>query len=326
MGNASKSAKSALRGDVVPLSSGEAAGGIAMDGRVPVSADGRHPGASGPRRGSVNAMTVDVEDYFQVSAFSENVARQDWDKMPCRIERNVELLLQAFDDQNVKATFFCLGWIAERYPELIRRIVESDHELASHGYEHAKVTRQSREEFRGDVRRSKALLEDIGGTAVKGYRAASFSISEATNWALPTLEEEGFLYSSSVYPIRHDHYGMVDAPRFAFRPAGCRTLIEFPITTVSLMGRNLPCGGGGYFRLLPYGYSRWAMRRVNNRDGEPCIFYSHPWEVDPEQPRMKDASWKSRFRHYTNLARMERRLRRVLADFRWDRMDRVFGL
>ena len=269
-------------------------------------------------------MSVDVEDYFQVSAFAGNVRRADWDKLPLRLERNMDTILQLFDDQDTKATFFTLGWVAERLPQVIRRIVASGHELASHGFEHVKVHDQDKDTFRADVRRTKAVLEEIGGVPVKGYRAASFSIDGRTPWAFETLAEEGYLYSSSVYPIRHDHYGMPDAPRFEFHPEGSQGLRELPITTVSFAGLNLPCGGGGYFRLLPYGYTRWGLRRVNRRDGQACIFYFHPWELDPDQPRVSGLPRKARFRHYTNLRRMEERLRRVLSDFEWDRVDRVF--
>ena len=280
--------------------------------------------ASADQARTRNAMSVDVEDYFQVSAFDGKVQRADWDELPLRLERSMDTILQLFDDQDTKATFFTLGWVAERLPQVIRQIVASGHELASHGFEHVKVHEQDRETFRSDVRRTKALLEDVGGIPVKGYRAASFSIDGRTPWAFDTLAEEGYLYSSSVYPIRHDHYGMPDAPRFGFRPEGSQGLLELPITTAKFAGLNLPCGGGGYFRLLPYSYTRWGLRRVNRRDGRACIFYFHPWELDPEQPRLPGLTRKARFRHYTNLRRMEGRLRRVLSDFDWDRVDRVF--
>ena len=269
-------------------------------------------------------MTVDVEDYFQVGAFEHDIDRADWDKLPCRVERNTDLILQMFDDAAVKATFFTLGWVAERYPDLVRRIVDNGHELASHGMAHWRVTDQTAEQFREDVMRSKKLLEDVGGQQIRGYRAASFSIGERNLWALDVLEEAGFDYSSSIYPIRHDHYGMPDAPRFSFTPIKGRNFLEMPVTTVEVAGRKIPCGGGGYFRLLPYSISKWAMSRVNRRDRQSCIFYFHPWEIDPEQPRQDQAGWKSRFRHYTNLDVMEEKLRRVLADFNWGRMDEIF--
>jgi polysaccharide deacetylase family protein (PEP-CTERM system associated) len=272
----------------------------------------------------VNAMSVDVEDYFQVLAFSQQVDRDDWDAFPCRVERNIDGILGLFDRHGTKATFFTLGWVAERYPRVIRRIVDGGHELASHGFAHVGVHEQTLEQFRADVRRTRSLLEDVGGTAVKGYRAASFSISAKTPWAFDVLGEEGYVYSSSVYPVRHDIYGMPDAPRFAFRPVDDGALLEIPITTCQLLGRNLPCGGGGYFRLAPYAWSRWAMRRVNHRDRQPCMFYFHPWEIDPDQPRIARASLKSRFRHYVNLGKMRSRLERLLVDFEWNRIDRVF--
>ncbi len=272
----------------------------------------------------VNAMSVDVEDYFQVSAFAATTRREDWDRYPSRVERNVDVILELFDGQDVKATFFTLGWIAEKYPEILRRIVAGGHEVASHGYHHIRVTEQTPEEFRADVRRTKATLEDLSGTPVRGYRAASFSVDSRTPWAFEILAEEGHAYSSSVYPIRHDLYGMPEAPRFPFHPDGGKGLLEIPVTTVKVLGHNFPCGGGGYFRLLPYTLSRWAMRRVNAADEQSCIFYFHPWEIDPGQPRVSGLAFKSRFRHYTNLGRMQHRLRTVLSEFSWDRVDRVF--
>jgi len=274
--------------------------------------------------GLVNAMSVDVEDYFQVQAFFGHIDRKDWDRLECRVERNTDRVLQIFADGGAKATFFTLGWVAERYPALLRRIVDAGHEVASHGYAHYRADQQTPEEFRADVSRTKKMLEDVGGTAVRGYRAASFSIGANNLWAFDVLGEAGYDYSSSVYPIQHDLYGMPDAPRFSFRPRGEQGILEIPISTVSLFGRNLPCGGGGYFRLLPLGLSRYLMRRVNREDKRSCIFYFHPWEVDPEQPRQVGVSMKTRIRHYTNLQRMEDRLRSILREFRWDRMDRVF--
>lgn len=278
---------------------------------------------AGARR-IVNAMTVDVEEYYQVSAFSERVMREDWERLPTRVEGNTDAVLRMFAEHGVRATFFTLGWVAERHPSLIRRIVDAGHELASHGYAHFRVCDQSPDVFRADVRRTKQLLEGVGGVPVLGYRAASFSIDEKTLWAFDVLAEEGYAYSSSVYPIRHDHYGMVDAPRFAYRPRGDGGIVELPIATVGLFSRNLPCGGGGYFRVLPYRFSAWALRRVNRVDAHPCIFFFHPWEIDPDQPRQRGLSLKSRLRHYTNLRGMEGRLRKVLAQFAWDRMDVIF--
>jgi polysaccharide deacetylase family protein (PEP-CTERM system associated) len=271
----------------------------------------------------MNAMSVDVEDFFQVQAFAGQIDRKDWDSFPCRVERNVDLILALFSRHKVAATFFVLGWVAERYPSLVRRIIAEGHELASHGCNHYRVTEQSPSEFRADVRRAKALLQDIGGQPIKGYRAPSFSIGTSTVWALDVLAEEGYSYSSSIYPIAHDLYGMPDAPRFSYRPRGDQ-FVEIPMTTLRAFGRNFPCSGGGYFRLFPYVVSRWAMRQVNRSEGRSCVFYFHPWEVDPEQPRPSGAPLKSRVRHYINLGRMEARLGRLLSDFRWDRMDRVF--
>ena len=272
----------------------------------------------------MNALTVDVEDYFQVSAMAPHIARDSWDAQPCRVERNVQRLLALFAQHQAHATFFTLGWIAERYPQLVRDIVAGGHELASHGYGHLRASEQSRPDFTQDVQRAKALLEDIGGRPVRGYRAPSFSIGHTNPWAFDVLLEAGHSYSSSVYPVRHDHYGMPDAPRFPYaaRPG----LIEIPITTTRVMGRNLPAGGGGYFRLAPYKLSRWALRRVNTIDRRPAIFYMHPWEIDPGQPRVAGVNLKTRFRHYVNLARTESRLGHLLHDFKWGRVDEVFDL
>jgi polysaccharide deacetylase family protein (PEP-CTERM system associated) len=272
----------------------------------------------------VNAMTCDVEDYFQVSAFAPFIPRDSWHARECRVEANMERILALFDEAGIKATFFTLGWIAERYPHVVRAIVDGGHELASHGYSHLRASEQARAEFSQDIRRAKRMLEDIGGQEVVGYRAPSFSIGEDNLWALDALLEAGYRYSSSIYPISHDHYGMPAAPRFAFYPKGPDGLIEVPITTVRLMQRNLPAGGGGYFRLLPYSLSRWMMERVNKVDRESAIFYFHPWEMDPGQPRPGGLSAKARFRHYINIGRMEDRVRQLTRDFAWDRMDRIF--
>jgi polysaccharide deacetylase family protein (PEP-CTERM system associated) len=271
-----------------------------------------------------NALTIDVEDYFQVSALAPHIDRASWDQQPCRVERNVDRLLELLTRHRTHATFFTLGWVAERYPRLVRDIVAGGHELASHGYGHLRASEQDRDTFKRDVRDAKALLEDVGGEAVHGYRAPSFSIGHSNPWAFDVLVEAGYRYSSSVYPVQHDHYGMPDAPRFPYlaRPQ----LAEIPITTTRLFGRNLPAGGGGYFRFVPYAVSRWAIRRVNRIDQRPTIFYLHPWEIDPEQPRVPGTSLKTRFRHYVNLARTEPRLARLLQDFSWGRVDDVFGL
>lgn len=271
----------------------------------------------------INAMTVDVEDYFQVSAFEGVVRREQWEQIPCRVEANVDRILALFAEHNVKATFFTLGWIAERYPQLIHNIVAQGHELASHGWEHTRVIRQTPAQFRSDIRKTKTLLEDLSGQAVLGYRAASYSINQRNLWALDELADAGYQYSSSIVPIRHDLYGMPDASRFAFRTAS-RNFLEIPISTVPVAGRNVNCGGGGWFRLFPYAFSRWAIRSVNETESQPCIFYFHPWEIDDQQPRIAGASAKTRFRHYLNLNKTYARLERLLTDFHWSRMDRIF--
>ena len=272
----------------------------------------------------LNALTVDVEDYFQVQAFAEIIARDAWDSLPRRVERNTDRLLDLFAESSTKATFFTLGWVAERHPRLVRRMVDEGHEVASHGFEHRRADSQTADEFRADIVKTKRLLEDVGGAPVRGYRAATFSIGPKNWWAYTVLAEAGYAYSSSLFPIAHDLYGTPDASRAPFREQRSG-LAELPLTTVRILGRNFPCSGGGYFRLLPYAVSRWAMRRVNRADGMACIFYLHPWEIDPEQPRQERAPLKSRFRHYTNLAATEGRLRRLLHDFRWGRIDRAFA-
>ena len=273
--------------------------------------------------GVINAMTVDVEDYFQVSAFESAVQRSSWDSMPCRVEANTARILQLFADSGVRATFFTLGWVAERYPAVVREIAAQGHEVASHGWEHTRVTEQTPEQFRQDIRRTRALLEDLSGTEVKGYRAPSYSIGSDNLWALDELADAGYRYSSSIVPIRHDLYGMPEAPRFAFDAASGR-LLEIPVTTLPIGGRNINCGGGGWFRLFPYAFSRWALHRVNREERQAGIFYFHPWEIDPAQPRPEGVGAKSRFRHYLNLERMEPRLRCLLRDFHWGRMDEIF--
>lgn len=273
---------------------------------------------------TVNAMTVDVEDYFQVSAFEPYISRDEWAHIPSRVEQNTHKILDLFAEHDTKATFFTLGWVAERYPQLIRRMVEEGHELASHGYSHVRVTQQTPEAFREDVIKTKQLLEDVSGIEVIGYRAASYSINKSNMWALDVLGETGHKYSSSIYPIKHDLYGIPDAPRFAYRPMGEEGILEIPITTLQMFGKKLPCGGGGFFRLYPYVFSRWALQHVNKTDGQSGMFYFHPWEIDPDQPRQTGISAKTRFRHYLNLERMEKRLSSLLQDFHWDRMDKVF--
>ncbi len=273
----------------------------------------------------VNALSVDVEEYFQVTALSERIGRDDWQDHPSRIENSIEKILELFESTDAKATFFVLGWIAERHPELVRRIAAGGHEIASHGLEHVRVHEQTPAQFRDDVTRTRKILEDTTGAAVLGYRAASFSITPEMTWAYEILGETGHRYSSSVHPIRHDLYGAPRAPRFAFRPLEQAGIVELPISTVEVAGKRLPCGGGGYFRLFPYAYTRWALNRVQVRDGRPVMVYFHPWEVDPDQPRVAGLSTKSRLRHYTNLRRMTPKLLRLLRDFTWDRVDRVFA-
>lgn len=270
----------------------------------------------------VNALTIDVEDYFQVSALAPHFPRRQWDMVPCRVERNVDLILSLLHEYGAKGTFFTLGWIAERYPHLVRLIAMEGHEVASHGYAHQRASDQTPEAFGADIRLAKTVLEDIAGVEVKGYRAPSFSIGAGNPWAHDCIAEAGYAYSSSVYPVKHDHYGMPDAPRFPYRLDN--GLIEMPITTVRYLGRNLPAGGGGYFRLLPYSASRWLIRRVNNEERRSAMFYFHPWEVDPDQPMVEGTTFKTRFRHYVNLSRTEGRLRQLMSDFAWGRMDEVF--
>jgi polysaccharide deacetylase family protein (PEP-CTERM system associated) len=272
----------------------------------------------------VNAMTVDVEDYFQVQAFAAAIPRSAWEGIPRRVEANTDRILDQFARGGARATFFTLGWVAQRHPSLIRRIVAEGHELASHGWEHVRADAQDPATFRADVGRTRRLLEDTGGVPVTGYRAATFSIGARNPWAFDALAEEGYRYSSSVFPIRHDLYGMPDAPRAPFRP-GSGALCEIPMTTVRLARRNLPCSGGGYFRLMPYRLYRAGLGRVNRGENRPGIFYFHPWEVDPGQPRVATATRLSRFRHYVNLGKMSARLDLLLRDFTWDRMDRVFA-
>jgi polysaccharide deacetylase family protein (PEP-CTERM system associated) len=279
----------------------------------------------GPDTSSIaNGLSVDVEDYYQVQALEKAYTRPNWDSYPSRVERNTRTILDIFAASKVKGTFFTLGWIAERHPAMVREIVAGGHELASHGYCHLRVDSQSPEEFRADIRRTKAILEDIGGVEVRGYRAATFSVGAKTPWAWPVLEEEGYRYSSSIYPVARDNYSNPDAPRSVYKPAGVKSLIEVPIATVRIGSKNYPCGGGGYFRLLPYALSRWMMAKVNREDGQPALFYFHPWEVDPGQPRPEGLGAKARFRHYINIDRMERRIDALARDFAWDRMDNIF--
>lgn len=271
-----------------------------------------------------NALTIDVEDYFQVQAYAGAIDRGSWDRIPRRVEANTDLILDALARHGTQATFFTLGWIADRHPALIRRIVAAGHELASHGYGHQLVTDLTPAAFRADLERAKSVLEDTGGVKVRGYRAPTFSIGPRNAWAWDVLAETGHSYSSSVFPVRHDLYGTPDAPRIPYHPEG-RPIVEIPMTTVAAFGRNLPCAGGGYFRLLPYATYRFGVRRLHRTEHRPAVFYSHPWEFDPGQPDVPAAKRASRFRHRVNLALMPARLERLLADFAWGRMDQVFS-
>lgn len=279
----------------------------------PLSADSR----------IVNGLSVDVEDWFQVGAFENVIARGEWDSIKTRVEDNVYRILDLFAEADVKATFFTLGWVAKRHPGMIRRIAGAGHEVASHGYDHARVFTFDRKAFAHDIHTARQIIEDCSGQPVTGYRAPSFSIDHRTPWAFAELAEQGYAYSSSVAPVVHDHYGWPAAPRFAFRPLADADLVEVPVTTAMLGGRRVAAGGGGFFRVLPYGFSRWAIRQVNSREGRPAVFYFHPWEIDPAQPRVAHAPVRSRFRHYTGLARMAGKLRGLIGEFAWGRMDDV---
>ena len=270
-----------------------------------------------------HAMTCDVEDYFQVSAFNEHVRRSDWENFECRIPRNIDLILNQFTNSGTKATFFTLGWVAQKYPEVVRRIAGAGHEIASHGMQHTRVWQQSRDEFHNDVVSTRELLEDVAGQPVRGYRAASWSIDDRVPWAYDVLAEAGYRYSSSVYPIKHDHFGDPDAP-IEPHTVGNHGLLEIPASVARVFGRNVPAAGGGYFRLFPFWFSKLLIRRIEASGERPYVFYFHPWEIDPDQPRIKDISTKSRFRHYVNLGKFESRLSQMLQEFDWDRMDRIF--
>ena len=270
-----------------------------------------------------NALTVDVEDYFQVEAFAQVVPRASWPGFASRVEANTDRLLALLAQYGTAGTFFTLGWVAERYPAMVRRIVAAGHELASHGFGHERVDRQTRQAFHADVDRARKLLEDVGGVRVAGYRAPTFSIGAATPWAAEVLAETGHRYSSSIYPVRHDLYGSPDAPRFPYRPHA--RLWELPMTTIQLRGRNIPCSGGGFFRLLPYELFQLGLRRFNRAEARPGLFYIHPWEIDPGQPVIRQAPLRARLRHRVNLGRTEGRLHRLLRDFAWGRVDEVFA-
>ena len=270
-----------------------------------------------------NALSVDVEDWFQVGAFERAIDRADWDNLPRRVERNTDDVLALFEEAGVKATFFTLGWVAARHPVLVRRIAEAGHEVASHGWDHRRVFTLDEGGFRADLAEARAAIEDAAGTTVRGYRAPSFSIDQRTPWAHEVLAAEGYDYSSSVAPIAHDHYGWREAPRFAWRPVPGSELLELPVTTLEVAGRRFAAGGGGFFRLLPYALSDWAVSRVNESEERPAVFYFHPWEVDPGQPRVANASVKSKLRHYTNLSTMRPKLLKLLRAHQWGRTDEV---
>ncbi len=270
-----------------------------------------------------NALSVDVEDWFQVGAFENVISRGEWDTLECRVERNTDAVLTLFDAAGVKGTFFTLGWVAERYPALIRRIAAAGHEIASHGYAHHRVFTFTPQQFADDLKHARALIEDASGVKVTGYRAPSFSIDARTPWAHEILAEQGYTYSSSVAPVKHDHYGWAEAPRFAFRPVAGSDFLEIPVTTATIGSRRLAAGGGGFFRLLPYQFSRWAIRQVNLRDERPAVIYFHPWEIDPDQPRVANAPLKSKLRHYTKLDAMAGKLARLAREFQWERLDAI---
>jgi polysaccharide deacetylase family protein (PEP-CTERM system associated) len=269
----------------------------------------------------VNGLSVDVEDWFQVGAFEDVIERDDWAGLDDRVDRNVREILDLFDEARASATFFTLGWVAQRHGPLLREIVARGHEIASHGWAHARVHTLTRAQFGEDIGSARKAIEDACGVRVIGYRAPSFSIDQRTPWAFMELVEQGYDYSSSVAPLAHDHYGWADAPRFAFKPLPWADLIEIPVTTAMFAGKRLAAGGGGFFRVLPYAFSRWAIRQVNRVDQRPAIFYFHPWEIDPGQPRVAGAPLKSRLRHYTNLDKMAPKLRQLVHDFAWGRMD-----
>ena len=270
-----------------------------------------------------NALTVDVEDWFQVSAFDPYLPRSAWTGCESRVERNTARLLELLAERGLRATFFILGWIAQRHPRLVRRIASAGHEVASHGFDHRRVGSLAPAAFHADVRRSRLLLEDVAGVAVRGYRAPSFSLAPQDTAAYELLAEAGYRYSASVAPIHHDHYGAPDAPRHPWRTRS--GVLEIPVSTVRLGNRNWPCAGGGFFRLYPYALTRWCLRRINEGEGRPCNFYLHPWEIDPGQPRVPGLTLRTRARHYLQLSRTWPRLRRLLRDFRWGRMDEVYA-
>ena len=269
----------------------------------------------------VNGLSVDVEDWFQVGAFEDVIERDQWAGLADRVDRNVHEILDLFDEVEAKGTFFTLGWVAQRHGALLREVAARGHEIASHGWDHRRVFTMDRASFGEDIRKARAAIEDASGSRVTGYRAPSFSIDQRTPWAFMELVEQGYAYSSSVAPVAHDHYGWPEAPRFAFKPLPWAPLVEIPVTTAMFAGKRLAAGGGGFFRVLPYAFSRWAIRQVNRREQRPAVFYFHPWEIDPGQPRVDGAPLKSRLRHYTKLDQMAPKLRQLIREFAWGRMD-----
>jgi polysaccharide deacetylase family protein (PEP-CTERM system associated) len=272
----------------------------------------------------LNVLSVDVEDYFHVEAFTDIVAYEDWDSYRSRVEKNTGIVLDVFAKYNVKGTFFVLGWVAERFPQLIRRIAQAGHEVGCHGFAHKHIKRQTREQFRLDVRRAREQLASQSGQNVLAYRAPSFSIVRETTWALEVLSQEGFLIDSSIFPASHDIYGMADAPRFPYwnRTSDGNWLFEFPPSTIHFLNRRSGVAGGGYLRLLPYQFTRKALRHINEVEKQPAMVYFHPWEFDPDQPRIR-AGFRSRLRHYTNLSTMKRKVERLLQEFRFSTLSDV---
>lgn len=264
----------------------------------------------------INYLTIDVEDYFQVAAFEKVIQPSQWNSYPSRVERNTKKILEIFGTYKVKATFFIVGWTAEQYPSMVKEIASHGHQIACHSYRHQKIYHQTLEEFRQDTKKAKNILEDITGQPIIGYRAPTYSITKKSLWALDILEELGFKWDSSIFPILHDNYGIPDAPRFTYKLPN-HDLIEYPITTALIFGRKIPVAGGGYFRILPYWFTRMALKKINQQEKQPVIFYLHPWEVDPNQPKIDHAGWKSRFRHYHNLGRTEERLHYLLQEFQF---------
>lgn len=274
-----------------------------------------------------HAMTVDVEDYFHVAAFNKVINPDEWENWPCRVEANTNKLLQLFADSNIKITFFILGWVAERYPELVKAIHAQGHEIASHGYSHQLIYKQDQNVFREETAKSKRILEDLAQVQITGYRAASYSITRKSLWALDTLAELGFTWDSSIFPTRHDNYGIPGSPEEPYKivTTSGKILTEFPLTTAKVFGQSVPAAGGGYFRQYPYALSRWLFERASNNQTKPQIFYLHPWEIDPDQPRVPNASWFSNFRHYTNLSRCLPRLERMIDDFQFGTISQSLG-